>query len=200
MTARLGRQDKASCLAAGTSFLSFCLHIVFVRSPIEPVEVRRAALFRFFLLCFQCSERRRPRHAAESETAALRWRKYFYAVSRVTAFLALAGYLSTSNRRLMARNEDDFRIRPGKVRDRGCRTSARRIGGMRRRPTSFLGEVHQAIRRAGGNPDRLGQHRKGRRPVQCAGPGRCNGADASRIGTRGAGTGAACARGRGGWR
>jgi hypothetical protein len=29
--ARLGRQDKASCLAAGTSFLSFCLHIVFAR-------------------------------------------------------------------------------------------------------------------------------------------------------------------------
>ena len=29
--ARLGRQDKARFLAAGTSFLSFCLHIVFVR-------------------------------------------------------------------------------------------------------------------------------------------------------------------------
>ena len=28
---------------------------------------------------------------------------------------------------------------------------------MRRRPVSFLGEVHQAIRRAGGNPDRLGR-------------------------------------------
>jgi type IV secretory pathway VirD2 relaxase len=55
----------------------------------------------------------------------------------------------------MARNEDDFRIRPGKVRDRGdARTSARRIGGMRRRPTGFIGEVHQAIRRAGGNPNR----------------------------------------------
>jgi type IV secretory pathway VirD2 relaxase len=57
----------------------------------------------------------------------------------------------------MARDEDDFPIRPGKVRDRGgARTSARRIGGMRRRPASFLGEVHQAIRRAGGNPDRSG--------------------------------------------
>ena len=62
----------------------------------------------------------------------------------------------------MARDEDDFRIRPGKVRDRsGARTSARRIGGMRRRPASFLGEVHQAIRRAGGNPDRLGRTGKG---------------------------------------
>ena len=62
----------------------------------------------------------------------------------------------------MARDEDHFRIRPGKVRDRGgARTSARRIGGMRRRPASFLGEVHQAIRRAGGNPDRPGGIGKG---------------------------------------
>jgi type IV secretory pathway VirD2 relaxase len=58
----------------------------------------------------------------------------------------------------MARDEDDFRIHPGKVRDRSDgRTSPRRIRGMRRRPASFLGEVHQAIRRAGGNPDRLGR-------------------------------------------
>ncbi len=51
----------------------------------------------------------------------------------------------------MAHDEDDFRIRPGKVRDRG---DALRIGA-RTRPTSFIGEVHQAIRRAGGNPNRL---------------------------------------------
>jgi type IV secretory pathway VirD2 relaxase len=62
----------------------------------------------------------------------------------------------------MARDENDFRIRPGKVRDHGgARTSARGLGGMRRRPTSFLGEVHQAIRRAGGNPDRLARTEKG---------------------------------------
>ena len=62
----------------------------------------------------------------------------------------------------MARDEDDFRIRPGKVLDRsGGRMSARRIGGMRRRPVTFLGEVHQAIRRAGGNPDRPGGAGKG---------------------------------------
>jgi hypothetical protein len=55
----------------------------------------------------------------------------------------------------MARNEDDFRIRPGKVRDRGGgQETARRIGVARRRPTSFVGEVHRAIRRAGGNPNR----------------------------------------------
>src|SRR5712671_3820820 len=55
----------------------------------------------------------------------------------------------------MARNEDDFRIRPGKVRDRGGRQiTERRFGAARRRPTSFVGEVHRAIRRAGGNPNR----------------------------------------------
>ena len=55
----------------------------------------------------------------------------------------------------MARNEDDFRIRPGKVRDRGGgQITARRIGAARGRPTSFVGEVHRAIRRAGGNPNR----------------------------------------------
>src|ERR1700738_1132993 len=55
----------------------------------------------------------------------------------------------------MARNEDDFRIHPGKVRDRGGgRETARRIGAARGRPTSFVGEVHRAILRAGGNPNR----------------------------------------------
>jgi hypothetical protein len=55
----------------------------------------------------------------------------------------------------MAHDEDDFRIRHGKVRDRGGgRATARRIGAARGRPTSFVGEVHRAIRRAGGNPNR----------------------------------------------
>src|SRR3982075_1834331 len=55
----------------------------------------------------------------------------------------------------MARNEDDFRIRPGKVHERGGgQITARRFGAARRRPTSFVGEVHRAIRRAGGNPNR----------------------------------------------
>jgi type IV secretory pathway VirD2 relaxase len=55
----------------------------------------------------------------------------------------------------MARNEDDFRIRPGKGRDRGGRQETLgRIGRARGRPTSFVGEVHRAIRRAGGNPNR----------------------------------------------
>jgi hypothetical protein len=33
LDARLGRQDKAGFPASGTSFLSFCLHIVLGRSP-----------------------------------------------------------------------------------------------------------------------------------------------------------------------
>ena len=44
----------------------------------------------------------------------------------------------------MPRDDDHFRIRPGKIRDRG---SARRFG-VRPRPASFIGEVHRAIRRA----------------------------------------------------
>jgi type IV secretory pathway VirD2 relaxase len=55
----------------------------------------------------------------------------------------------------MARDQDDFRIRPGKIRDHvGRQVTARRIGPARGRPTSFVGEVHRAIRRAGGNPKR----------------------------------------------
>src|SRR4051794_17681816 len=55
----------------------------------------------------------------------------------------------------MARNEDEFHVRPGKARDRGGRQIAgRRIGVARGRPTSFVGEVHRVIRRAGGNPNR----------------------------------------------
>jgi type IV secretory pathway VirD2 relaxase len=55
----------------------------------------------------------------------------------------------------MARNEDDFHIHPGKARDRGGgQITERRIGAARGRLTSFVGEVHRAIRRAGGNPNR----------------------------------------------
>ena len=56
----------------------------------------------------------------------------------------------------MARGEDDFRIRPGKVRDHGARAPARRVRRVRARAATFIGEVHQAIRRAGGDPNRPG--------------------------------------------
>jgi type IV secretory pathway VirD2 relaxase len=48
----------------------------------------------------------------------------------------------------MAHDDEHFRVRPGRVRDSGPRRA-----GVR--PPSFVGEVHRAIRRAGGNPHRL---------------------------------------------
>jgi hypothetical protein len=57
-----GWQDKAGFPASGTSFLSFCLHIVLGPSPTFHRD-QRAALFPIIIL-FQCSESRRPRHAA----------------------------------------------------------------------------------------------------------------------------------------
>ena len=56
----------------------------------------------------------------------------------------------------MARDDDDFRLRPGKIRDRGgARIGGRRADGIRGRTSSFTGWIQQAIRRAGGNPSRL---------------------------------------------
>ena len=69
---------------------------------------------------------------------------------------------AASNRHAMARDDDDFRLRPGKIRDRGsARVGGRRAGGVRARPPSFAGQVQQAIRRAGGNPSRLNEAGKG---------------------------------------
>lgn len=58
----------------------------------------------------------------------------------------------------MATDEDRFRIRPGRVRDR---SGIRSVRAVRPRPKTFLAEVHQAIRRAGGDPNRLGSAGKG---------------------------------------
>ncbi len=58
----------------------------------------------------------------------------------------------------MTRDDDHFRIRPGKVRDGGA---ARPPRVVRQRPKTFIGEVYQAIRRAGGNPNRLAGTGKG---------------------------------------
>ena len=58
----------------------------------------------------------------------------------------------------MATDENRFRIRPGQVRDR---SGVRSVRAVRPRPKTFLAEVHQAIRRAGGDPSRLGSAGKG---------------------------------------
>lgn len=51
------------------------------------------------------------------------------------------------NRPVMSNDRDDFRIRPGRPRSRGTRAP---------RPQSFLQQVQAAVRRAGGNPNRIG--------------------------------------------
>jgi type IV secretory pathway VirD2 relaxase len=62
----------------------------------------------------------------------------------------------------MVRDEDDFRLRPGKIRNPSNeRTGGRRARGVRARATSFAGQVQQAIRRAGGDPSRLSGTGKG---------------------------------------
>jgi len=79
----------------------------------------------------------------------------------------------------MARDENDFRVRPGKVRDSGGRSGATTRG----RSASFAGKVHQAIARAGGNPDRLAGTGKGSGRFNARGRG---GAAAARLKDRGA--------------
>ncbi|WP_282129984.1 relaxase/mobilization nuclease domain-containing protein [Roseobacter litoralis] len=55
----------------------------------------------------------------------------------------------------MTRNESDFHIRPGKVRDRSPRAPQ-----VRRPARGFLADVHRAIRRAAGDPNQLAGKRK----------------------------------------
>jgi len=67
----------------------------------------------------------------------------------------------------MTTDDSDFRIRPGRVRDRGAGLGrAARPRPVRHRPASFIGQVSQAIRRAGGDPTRALSAGKG--------SGRCN--------------------------
>src|SRR6266699_1494267 len=75
----------------------------------------------------------------------------------------------------MATDDSDFRIRPGRSRSRGTRVNPR--------TQSFLTQVKVAVRKAGGNPNRIsrsagGRGREEQRPVQREGPGRRDGADA----------------------
>lgn len=75
--------------------------------------------------------------------------------------LPLAGLRAASNRHAMARDDDDFRLRPGKIRDQSGERPGGRVRGVRARPTSFTGQIQQAIRRAGGDPSRLNGTGKG---------------------------------------
>lgn len=63
----------------------------------------------------------------------------------------------------MARDDDDFRLRPGRIRDGvDARIGRRRAGSGGSRASTFNGQVQRAIRRAGGNPSRFGEAGKGR--------------------------------------
>lgn len=97
----------------------------------------------------------------------------------------LASLTPTPNRHAMSGDDDSFRIRPGRVRDRG--TSVGRVARprpVRHRPKSFTAQVSLAIRRAGGNPSQLSGTRKA--------SGRCN--------ARGRGANVAAGlKGRNGW-
>lgn len=97
----------------------------------------------------------------------------------------LARLVPTPNRAPMSGDDDSFRIRPGRVRDRGAG-----VGRMahsrpvRHRPKSFAAQVSLAIRRTGGNPNRL------------AGTGKASG----RCNARGRGAKVAVGlKGRNGW-
>jgi type IV secretory pathway VirD2 relaxase len=85
----------------------------------------------------------------------------------------------------MTGDDDSFRIRPGRVRNRGAgATWVARPRPVRHRPKSFTAQVSLAIRRAGGNPNQLSGTRKA--------SGRCN--------ARGRGAKvAAVLKGRNGW-
>jgi hypothetical protein len=95
----------------------------------------------------------------------------------------------------MATDDSDFRIRPGRSRSRGTRVNPR--------TQSFLTQVKVAVRKAGGNPNRISRSAGGREGKSS---GRFNArgrgvatALTLRIGARGAGTGAGRAHGRDGW-
>jgi hypothetical protein len=62
----------------------------------------------------------------------------------------------------MADDSDRIRIRPGRVGNRGGPPAGRMPRPVRATPKSFIGEVHAAIRRSGGNPYALRRGASGR--------------------------------------
>ena len=81
----------------------------------------------------------------------------FTAPCNDASVLVLADLRVAANRYAMAHDDDDFRLRPGRIRDRNdARIGGRRAGSGSRRAPTFNAQVQQAIRRAGGNPSRLG--------------------------------------------
>ena len=90
----------------------------------------------------------------------LRGSTFYFDLVRVAAILcerpigALARGLSDKDRQFMAQDQgDDFHVRPGRVGSRGTRINPR--GNLRSQP--FLKQVQVAVRRAGGDPNRIGR-------------------------------------------
>jgi len=105
-----------------------------------------------FSLCIQCSERHRfwdsPFHCYAGRT--------FSTPRSDPRVLTLAALRFAANRYAMSRDDDDFRLRPGRIQDRGdARIGRGRAGSRGGRASTFNGQIQQAIRRAGGNPSRL---------------------------------------------
>ena len=136
--------------------------------------------FRSIILCFQCSERRRPRCAENRRSP------YAYAGASISTLLydglhfcscampfrlpIVVSWHATKTTSASVPARSAIVVAGGQARA----GSARRADA---RPASSA----RSIGRSGGpaaTPNRLTRHREGRRPVQCAGPGRCNGADA----------------------
>ena len=84
---------------------------------------------------------------------------YFDRVRVVAIFcdrpiVALARGASDDDRQFMAQDQsDDFHVRPGRVGSRGTRINPR--GNLRSQP--FLKQVQVAVRKAGGDPNRIGR-------------------------------------------
>src|SRR5438105_10717057 len=81
--------------------------------------------------------------------------RYFFAIMRASAIRcdrcseALVSAFSEANRRVMTRDDsENFRIRPGRSRNRGARINPR--------TQPFLKQVQIAVRKAGGDPRRIG--------------------------------------------
>src|ERR1700756_4073437 len=92
----------------------------------------------------------------------LRGSTFYFDLVRATAILCdrpiapLAGGLSDEDLQFMAQDQgDDFHVRPGRVGSRGPRISPR--GNLSSQP--FLKQVQVAVRKAGGDPNRIGRER-----------------------------------------
>src|ERR1700756_3384430 len=87
----------------------------------------------------------------------LRGSTFYFDLVRATAILCdrpiapLTGGLSDEDRQFMAQDQgDDFHVRPGRVGSRGTRAKSLRS-------QSFLKQVQVAVRKAGGDPNKIGR-------------------------------------------